>query len=80
MNDEIMPLSCITVGERCTVKSLCSTGKERNRMLDLGIVSNSQISVLQKSPSGDPTAYFIKGTVIALRSEDADKILVKPIK
>ena len=28
-------------------------------------------------PSGDPTAYFIRGAVIALRSEDAGKILVE---
>jgi len=35
------------------------------------------VEALQKSPSGDPTAYFIRGAVIALRSEDAGKILVE---
>ncbi|NMA34490.1 MAG: ferrous iron transport protein A, partial [Clostridiaceae bacterium] len=32
---------------------------------------------LIKSPSGDPTAYEIRGAVIALRSEEASKILVE---
>ena len=46
-------------------------------MLDLGIINNTNIEVLQKSPYGDPTAYFIRGAVIALRDEDAKKIIVK---
>ena len=45
-------------------------------MLDLGLVSGAYIKALQKSPSLDPTAYLIKGTVIALRKEDAKNILV----
>ncbi len=46
-------------------------------MLDLGLVNGTPVEALQKSPSGDPTAYFIRGAVIALRSEDAGKILVE---
>ncbi|HZK28267.1 MAG TPA: FeoA family protein, partial [Thermoclostridium sp.] len=45
--------------------------------LDLGLVSNTAIEALQKSPSGDPTAYQIRGAVIALRKEDAFNILVE---
>jgi len=32
-----------------------------------------------KSPSGNPSAYEIMGTVIALRDEDAANISVKPL-
>ena len=46
------------------------------RMLDLGIVSGSEIKAIHKSPMGNLTAYFIKGTVIAIRDSDAKNILV----
>ncbi len=49
-------------------------------MLDLGLTFNTEVVALQQSPSGDPTAYFIRGAVIALRSQDASQILITPVK
>ena len=45
-------------------------------MLHLGLIKGTVVEALQRSPAGDPTAYFIRGTVIALRNEDANKILL----
>ena len=45
-------------------------------MLDLGITEGTRIQSLMHSPSGDPTAYIIRGAVIALRKKDAAHILV----
>ena len=49
-------------------------------MLDLGIIYDTEVEALQKSPSGDPVAYYIRGAVIALRSDEASKIIVEEIK
>ncbi|MFY9541538.1 MAG: FeoA family protein, partial [Dethiobacteria bacterium] len=35
-------------------------------------------AALLKSPAGDPTAYLIRGAVIALRAQDASQILITP--
>lgn len=51
-------------------------GAIRRRLLDLGIVSGTKITAILKSPSGDPTAFEIRGSVIALRKEDANLIEV----
>lgn len=72
-----IPLNFLPLGKKAKVKSLTSVGAIRRRMLDLGLVSDTEIEALQKSPSGDPTAYHIRGTVIALRSEEASKVLVE---
>ena len=72
-------LNHLAVGERATVLSLSANGKERRRLLDLGLVSGTVVEALQRSPSGDPVAYLIRGAVIALRGEDAEKILVSPL-
>ena len=51
-------------------------GELRRRFLDLGIIEGTKIEVLYRSPFGDPTAYLIRGAVIALREEDSEKILI----
>ncbi len=73
----IIPLCQLPVGKKGMVKKLNTKGSQRRRLLDLGLVSNTAIEALQKSPSGDPTAYQIRGAVIALRKEDAFNILVE---
>ena len=46
-------------------------------MLDLVLIKGTIVEAVQKSPAGDPIAYFIRGTLIAIRSEDAEKCLVE---
>lgn len=79
-NNNIITLNKLPVGKVGSVSSLLSSGNERRRMLDLGVVPDTKIEALYKSPAGDPIAYFIRGAVIALRSEDAKKIFVNSIK
>ena len=42
--------------------------------MDLGIVPGTVIEAEMKSPGGDPTAYRIRGAMIALRKEQANQI------
>ncbi|MEG1584274.1 MAG: FeoA family protein [Anaerovorax sp.] len=69
-------LNRLSLGEKAKVCTLSATGSLRQRMLDLGIVPGASVMALHRSPSGDPTAYFIMGAVIALRHDDAREILV----
>ncbi|HEY8349585.1 MAG TPA: FeoA family protein [Clostridia bacterium] len=77
MSENLVPLHMIPCGRKAKVRKLVSTGNERRRMLDLGLITGTSVESLIKSPSGDPTAYEIRGAVIALRSEEASKILVE---
>lgn len=54
-----------------------SRGERRRRLLDLGFVKGTQISIDLMSPLQNPTAYLVKGTSIALRKDQASKILIK---
>ena len=74
---ELIPLSCLPVGTSAYVRKLEFGGAIRRRMLDLGIIMDTPVEALQKSPSGDPTAYQIRGAVIAIRREEASGILVE---
>jgi Fe2+ transport system protein FeoA len=59
-----------------TVVSLSSTGLERCRMLDLGIVPGTRVEVVMKSPLGDPVAYRVRGATVALRRDQARAIQI----
>jgi DtxR family transcriptional regulator, Mn-dependent transcriptional regulator len=52
-------------------------GAERRRMMDLGILPGAVIGAELISPSGDPTAYRIRGAMIALRREQAQLINIQ---
>jgi ferrous iron transport protein A len=77
MDKKYIPLNSLTPGKTGKVRFLTAKGKMRRRFLDLGLISDTLVKAMYKSPSGDPTAYCIRGAVIALRSEDASQILVE---
>jgi len=54
-----------------------SRGENRRRLLDLGFVKGATVSIDLINPLGEPNAYLIKGTAIALRNNQASKILIK---
>ncbi len=80
MNGELVPLDKLPSGSFGKVKKLMAKGTPRRRMLDLGLIHDTTVESLKKSPAGDPIAYNIRGAVIALRSEEASKILVEVIR
>ena len=53
-------------------------GAERRRLLDLGFVSGSVVEANLVSPAGDPTAYLVRGALVALRREQARFIRIEP--
>lgn len=52
-------------------------GPQRRRLLDLGVVPGTLITVAFSSPGGDPAAYMIRGALIALRRTQAELIQVE---
>lgn len=69
-------LNQIPVGKEAKVIKIYSTGLSKQRLLDLGLVEGTVIRVLRKSAWGDPTAYLIRDTCIALRCEESNNIEV----
>lgn len=54
----------------------CDEGIKR-RLLDMGLVKGTNIVPILVSPSGDPRAFLVRGTIIAIRKEDAKHIKIK---
>lgn len=75
----LIPLNELPIGSFGKVRTLTADGNTRRRMLDLGLIHDTTVESIRKSPAGDPIAYEIRGAVIALRSEEASKIFVEAI-
>lgn len=73
---EIIHLDEIAPGERAMVYELQSVGGMRRRLRDIGLIEETVVECVGRSPLGDPTAYLIRGAVIAIRKQDAKKVLV----
>ena len=69
-------LNTIKPGEHAIVSELISTGNMRRRLLDIGLIENTEIECVGRSPLGDPSAFLIRGAVIAIRSEDCKNIFI----
>ena len=70
-------LSSLKPGQKARVKKLLIEGGMRRRLLDIGLVENTEVECVGKSPLGDPSAFLIRGAIIAIRSEDTKNILIE---
>lgn len=70
----IKPLSEFKTGEFVQIEKIQLEGTMKRRLLDLGFIPGATIKVLQCSPLGDPVAYQVSNTTIALRKEESSLI------
>lgn len=70
-------LNNINPGESAVIKKIGSDCDIRRRLMDIGMVENTKIECVGKSPLGDPSAYLISGAVIAIRAADCANISVE---
>lgn len=79
VEDDIARLSSLKENETARIIGISkeSRGENRRRLLDLGFVKGTEISIDLMNPLREPNAYLVKGTSIALRTNQASKILIK---
>lgn len=77
MEKKIINLNELLLNKIGKIKEInCESGIKR-RLLDLGLVTGTSIIPVLISPLGDPKAFLIRGTTIAIRKEDSEKILIE---
>lgn len=79
--ENIARLSSLKFDEHALIIGLSKEcrGESRRRLLDLGFVKGATVAIELLNPLGDPKAYLIKGTTIALRKDQSAKILIKKL-
>lgn len=67
----------LSPGEKAVVTGICMNTDMRRRLQDMGLIEGTLVECVGISPLGDPCAYLIRRTVIALRREDASQVTVR---
>ena len=73
-----MTLKELSVGKSGVIKTVGGEGVLRLRLLDMGLIPNTHVTVQRIAPMGDPMEIRLRGYELTLRLEDAAKIEILP--
>jgi len=79
-NVDQIPLSTLKKGQLGIIVHVGGKGAVKRRMMDMGVVPGSEISVVRVAPFGDPIEFNIKGYSLSLRKSEAEQIIVERVE
>ena len=74
-----LELSKLKPDEKAIIKEINLQGKLKYRLLELGIVENTELKLIKYVPLGDPIQISIRGYNLAMRKETAKKIKIEKL-
>ena len=74
-----MTLRELCVGQSGRVLAVGGEKVLRRRLLEMGITPRTVITVKKAAPMGDPIELLLRGYVLTMRLEDAEKIAIEEI-
>jgi Fe2+ transport system protein FeoA len=63
-------------GEKARIASVNENHPSSRRILEVGFTPGQEIELVNKSIFNDPLAFSVRGTLIAIRKNEADCIIV----
>ena len=72
-----MTLDKLELNKTGYIENLNCNDSVKRRLLDLGLINGTAITPIFVSPSGDPTAFEVRGSIIAIRVEDTSLIDIR---
>lgn len=70
-------LTELKAGEKGRIVKIGGKGGIHQRLLDMGLVSGSEVEMERVAPLGDPIEIRVKGYNLSLRKEEASSIQVE---
>ena len=69
-------LSELVPGESAVVCGIDEKSGMKRRLMDLGFTEKTGVKCMCVSPLGDPKAFLVKNTLIALREDDSRYVYI----
>ena len=63
--------------QKATIKKVNSTGEIKKRLMEMGALPGSEVSILKIAPLGDPLEILIKGYKLSIRKSEAKEIIIE---
>ena len=70
-------LDTLRVGQEGVVVRVGSLGPAKRRMMDMGLVPGTPVTVRRVAPLGDPIEFTVKGYSLSLRKSEAREVIVE---
>ena len=74
-----MTLDKLAVGASAVVTQVGGEGALRCRLLDMGIIPKTKVTLRKIAPMGDPIEIHIRGYELTIRLDDARLIEIKEV-
>ena len=72
-----MTLNEMKAGESALITAEGGEGALRCRLLDMGLIPRTRVTLQKVAPMGDPIEIMVRGYELTLRVDDAKKIEVR---
>lgn len=72
-----MTLDEMRLGQSGTITAVGGAGPLRCRLLDMGLIPRTKVTLRKIAPMGDPIQISVRGYELTLRVEDAKRIEVE---
>ena len=72
-----MTLNELKIGAAAVITDVGGDGALRCRLLDMGIIPKTRVTLQKVAPMGDPIEIRVRGYELTLRVEEAEKIEVE---
>ena len=73
-----MTLDKLSIGASGVISAVGGEGPLRCRLLDMGLIPRTRVTLQKVAPMGDPIEIRVRGYELTLRIEDAQKIEREP--
>ncbi len=72
-----MTLDRLPIGQEAVITEVGGEGALRLRLLDMGLIPKTRVTVRKTAPLGDPIEIRLRGYELTIRKEEAMKIEVE---
>lgn len=70
-------LADLEPGQDATITRVQGQGTLRRRLMDLGLISGTPVTMERSAPLGDPLEILVKGSHLSLRRKEASAVQVE---
>lgn len=75
-----MTLHELPIGRTAVITAVGGAGALRCRLLDMGLIPKTKVTVTKVAPMGDPIELRLRGYTLTIRGEDARNITVTEVE
>ena len=74
-----VPLDSLPIGTRCQIVAMDETSENLLRLMEMGLIPGASVFIERTAPFRSPYSLRLSGCTLAIRRDDAHRVLVVPM-